>query len=44
MHEVSICQSIVDTLQAELEEEQFQNVREVHLKVGVLSCVEPKNF
>ena len=42
MHEVSICQSIVETLQAELEEDQFQNVREVHLKIGVLSCVEPK--
>ena len=42
MHEVSICQSIIETLESELEEEQFQNVREVHLKVGVLSCVEPK--
>jgi hydrogenase nickel incorporation protein HypA/HybF len=42
MHEVSICQSIVETLQSELEEEQFQNVREVHLKIGVLSCVDPK--
>ena len=42
MHEVSICQSIVETLAAELEEEQFQNVREVHLKIGVLSCVDPK--
>jgi hydrogenase nickel incorporation protein HypA/HybF len=42
MHEVSICQSILKTLEAELEEDQFQNVREVHLKLGVLSCVEPK--
>ena len=42
MHEVSICQSIVESLQAELEEEQFPNVREVHLKIGVLSCVDPK--
>jgi hydrogenase nickel incorporation protein HypA/HybF len=42
MHEVSICQSIVDTLEAELKEDQLQNVREVHLKIGVLSCVEPK--
>ena len=41
MHEVSICQSIIETLEVELEEEQFSNVREVHLKVGVLSCVEP---
>ena len=42
MHEVSICQNILKTLEAEMEEDQFQNVREVHLKVGVLSCVEPK--
>ena len=42
MHEVSICQSIVETLEVELEEDQFQNVREVHLKIGVLSCVDPK--
>ena len=42
MHEVSICQSIVETLEAELEEDQFQNVREVHVKIGVLSCVDPK--
>jgi hydrogenase nickel incorporation protein HypA/HybF len=42
MHEVSICQTIVETLEAELEEKQFQNVREVHLRIGVLSCVDPK--
>ncbi|MEP6950704.1 MAG: hydrogenase maturation nickel metallochaperone HypA [Ginsengibacter sp.] len=42
MHEVSICQSIVDTLEAELEKEQFKHLREVHLKIGVLSCVDPK--
>ena len=42
MHEISICQSILQTIEAELEEEQFQNVREIHVKIGVLSCVEPK--
>lgn len=42
MHEVSIAQSIVDTLEAELEEDQFSNVREVHLKIGILSSVEHK--
>lgn len=42
MHEVSIAQSIVDTLEAELEEEQYSNVREIHVKVGVLSSVEHK--
>ncbi len=42
MHEVSICQGIIETLEEELEKEQFQNIREVHLKVGVLSCANPK--
>lgn len=42
MHEVSICQSILETLEAELEEEQYEKVREVHVKIGVLSCVDPK--
>ena len=42
MHEVSIAQSIVDTLEAELEEEQFSTVREIHVKIGVLSSVEHK--
>ncbi len=41
MHEISICQSIIKTIEDELEEEQLQNVREIHVKIGVLSCVEP---
>ncbi|MGI8952074.1 MAG: hydrogenase maturation nickel metallochaperone HypA [Chitinophagaceae bacterium] len=41
MHEISICQSIIKTIETELEEEQFQNIREIHVKIGVLSCVEP---
>lgn len=40
MHEVSICQSIVNTIQEQFEGEQLPNIREVHLKVGVLSCVQ----
>ncbi len=42
MHEVSICQTIIESLETELEEEKLEQVREVHLKVGILSCVEPK--
>ena len=42
MHEVSICQNIIEALETELAEDQFQNVREVHIKIGVLSCVDPK--
>lgn len=42
MHEVSIAQSIVDTLEAELEEQQYGSVREIYVKVGILSGVEHK--
>lgn len=42
MHEVSIAQSIVDTLEAEMEEEQYASVREIHVKVGILSSIEHK--
>jgi len=42
MHEVSICQNIIEALETELAEDQFQNVREVHIKIGVLSCIDPK--
>ncbi len=42
MHEVSICQSIVDTVQNELEDNQVANVREIHVKIGVLSSIEHK--
>ncbi len=41
MHEMFISQSIVDTLQSEIEEEELKNVKEVHVKIGVLSCVDP---
>ena len=42
MHELSICQSIVDTVQNELEDEQVTNVREIHVRIGVLSGIEHK--
>ena len=41
MHEVSICQSILKTVEAELDKEQLANVREIHMKIGILSCIEP---
>lgn len=41
MHEVSICQSIISTLESELDDRDLANVREIHLKVGILSCIEP---
>jgi hydrogenase nickel incorporation protein HypA/HybF len=41
MHEVSICQSIIDSLENEFGEDQLPFIRGINLKVGVLSCVEP---
>lgn len=42
MHEVSICQSIINILNEQISEDELCYVREVHLKIGLLSCVEPK--
>lgn len=41
MHEVSICQSIISTIENEFEPSALEQIREIHLKVGVLSCVQP---
>ena len=41
MHEVSICQSIINSIETEFEEDKLEQVREVYLKVGILSCVDP---
>ena len=41
MHEVSICQGIINSLETELDEDKLDLVREVYLKVGILSCIEP---
>ena len=41
MHEISICENIVATLEAELQEQQFSLLREIHLNIGALSCINP---
>jgi hydrogenase nickel incorporation protein HypA/HybF len=41
MHEVSISQTIIDSLENELEEDKLENIRKVYLQIGILSCVEP---
>lgn len=41
MHEISICQSVLNTIEDEFDEKNLENIREIHLKVGVLSCIEP---
>ena len=41
MHELSLCQSILKAVEDEFPGEQLEMVREIHLRAGVLSCVEP---
>ncbi|HEX4374807.1 MAG TPA: hydrogenase maturation nickel metallochaperone HypA [Puia sp.] len=41
MHEVSICQTIIDSLENEFDEEELEEIRKVYLRIGILSCVEP---
>jgi hydrogenase nickel incorporation protein HypA/HybF len=42
MHETSIVNSIMRTLEMEFEEEKLQKMKAIHLKVGVLSNIEPR--
>ena len=42
MHELSICQSILNTIETELDNQGIENIREIHLKVGILACIEPE--
>ena len=41
MHEVSLCQNIIDQINEAQKERPFKAVKKVVLNVGVLSCVEP---
>ena len=42
MHEISICQSILQTVESEFDHEEVEHIREIHLKIGLLSCIEPE--
>ena len=42
MHEVSIVNSIVRTLEMEFEEAKLERMKTIHLKVGILSNIEPR--
>ncbi|MGB0867337.1 MAG: hydrogenase maturation nickel metallochaperone HypA, partial [Granulosicoccaceae bacterium] len=42
MHEMSLCESIVQTLDEQASQQQFQRVKRVWLVVGQLACVEPE--
>ncbi|HQU70955.1 MAG TPA: hydrogenase maturation nickel metallochaperone HypA [Calditrichia bacterium] len=41
MHELSICNSIFDSLKETLTPLQVRNLKEIHLKIGILSGIEP---
>ena len=42
MHELSLVESLIETLVAESHKQHFRRVRTVELEVGELSCVEPE--
>ncbi len=42
MHEITLCGSIRDALEAQARDDGFTRVRKVWLEVGPLSCVEPE--
>lgn len=42
MHETSIVNSIIRTLEMEFEEEKLDKMKAIYLKVGVLSNIEPR--
>lgn len=41
MHEMSLCESILDLLKDEARRENFTCVKRIALDIGALSCVEP---
>ena len=42
MHETSIVNSIIRTLEIEFEQEKLSKMKAIHLKVGILSNIEPR--
>lgn len=42
MHETSIVNSIMRTLEMEFEQEKLNKMKTIHLKVGILSNIEPR--
>ncbi len=40
MHEISLLESVLDTLETQAKQQGFQRVKQVVLEIGALSCVE----
>lgn len=41
MHEMSLCESVVEIIAGEAERQDFQRVKTVWLEIGALSCATP---
>ena len=42
MHEISLCESILEVLESEAIKQGFSKVKSVWIEIGDLSCVEPE--
>lgn len=42
MHEMSLCESVLEILEQSAEREAFSSVKRVWLEIGVLSCAAPE--
>ena len=42
MHELSLCEGIIQVIESEAEKQNFEKVKTVWLEIGELSCVEPQ--
>jgi len=42
MHEMSLCEGVLQVIEAEARAQHFEHVRRVRLEVGGLACVEPE--
>jgi len=42
MHEMSLCEAIIETAEKQASIQSYKNVKCIRLEIGVLSCVEPE--
>jgi hydrogenase nickel incorporation protein HypA/HybF len=42
MHELALCESVLDIIESEAKKQHFARVKTVWLEIGALSCVEPE--
>ena len=42
MHEMSLCESILEIIEQQAQQQQYQKVKKVWLEIGALSSVEPE--